>query len=595
MLIGLALFSQMMACGADARAERRVHLIVVADTNDPDIGKASGQDATMFLQMMLQISEDQTSGLVQEHELKGDQVSLEAIKRKIGEINADADDALVFYFSGHGLYHNRAERMLVGNKQEFRRSEVLRALESKASRLVVMITEACTSYTKTEPKLRNAECNAPRPASNGPDPVFMALFLDVDGVVDVNSSKLNLKSFVRAGKKPGSIFTHALASSISASSTSREATWDAILDETDVISNTEYTNRVSIAGYEPYVDENGISKNQEDHYSDRFQVLLRPSQSITPSDPNLPPPNMPTTAQSAPYFVSKLGLTTFERGGEVVVESMSSGSVATKAQEVGKQGWRFDNGEVILSANGNQVRTNQDLQRAVNSASDQIRVEVRCRENHVHLLVVKLRGTDPGNPNPPNGGSHYNGRLGIHVRQNGGDGVVVNTTDDNSAAMRLVNRATGEQNWHLDPGDIILSVNNQSVSSGATLDAALSSSNAQSTLSVRGTDGRIYEFNDNPGNNNNNNKPRFGAYVQEQNGEVVVTGRVSGSPAERCTMSDNSNWSMDVNEVIVSVNGEAVRSEEQWRNAVSRSPNLMTLQVRDTQGQVYTLTATLAY
>jgi S1-C subfamily serine protease len=141
------------------------------------------------------------------------------------------------------------------------------------------------------------------------------------------------------------------------------------------------------------------------------------------------------------------------------------------------QNWTLQPGDVIAQINGTDVTTIEEFATAVrNSPYKMELVVVGNSDQQEHRFTT--------NVNP---------RLGVSPGETGGNKVQVVSVVPGSAATHCSDDQ-GRQ-WRLEVGDVITSINGQSINSTEQFRKAVASSLGKMTLIVVGTDGQSHELN----------------------------------------------------------------------------------------------------
>lgn len=234
-----------------AEAARRVHLLVVGDTQDPTIGKHAAFDVTAVMDLF---TANVNSQQLSKREVSTDTPpTRETMLQSIRDLNIQPDDAIVFYYSGHGLYTKDGLHYLAtaGGQDLTQRGDLLQAMQASGASLSVLITDACFNFKEIPPRaIRQAV-----PGVNVTSPLFQSLFFDVDGVVDVNSARQGQVAGTYPDNAQGSIFTKSWVTVLK-ENRQLSLTWAATLDQTAVKTRSEF-QKVYIEG-EQVETETGI-------------------------------------------------------------------------------------------------------------------------------------------------------------------------------------------------------------------------------------------------------------------------------------------------------------------------------------------------
>jgi hypothetical protein len=215
-----ALLLACVAAAAPARADdgRKVYAVIVLDTDagkagledlSPDMEK-DGQNVKKFLEGGI------GADYLELKVLKGRDASLRGLNDYLDSIRpARGRDALVCFVSAHGqtVRRNGDEHILAlcgtGRKEEVRRSELRDMLLRKGARLTVLLSDSCSDCPADPVRApdRGLSTFAPSRRSSVA-PAFRSLFLEAEGVVDVNGSTEGYYAW--SDRNAGGIFTQAL-------------------------------------------------------------------------------------------------------------------------------------------------------------------------------------------------------------------------------------------------------------------------------------------------------------------------------------------------------------------------------------------------
>ncbi len=165
-----------------------MHLIVVADTEAPDIGRGNEIDAK-GLTREFEIAANQSGIAFSPTIIQGSAFSKISVLATLNSLNPGPNDVVVFAFTGHGFRlasdtdpYPRLD--LSRNRQDpaannLAASEVFQILKGKGARLTITLVDACNSHL-SEDKLRRASRPSPKFSPFGiSSSAAAALFLDV--------------------------------------------------------------------------------------------------------------------------------------------------------------------------------------------------------------------------------------------------------------------------------------------------------------------------------------------------------------------------------------------------------------------------------
>jgi len=146
--------------------------------------------------------------------LKGADVRPDVIVDTICRLPIGANDALLFYYTGHGATFEGAGHVLTTSHGNLRRSVLRGAMTARQPRLAVILTDCCASLGKLQRQTEPPALGAAPPPEPRASPVLRCLLLQHRGVVDLTSSSYGEASWSMEGS--GGLFTHALATAMGA-------------------------------------------------------------------------------------------------------------------------------------------------------------------------------------------------------------------------------------------------------------------------------------------------------------------------------------------------------------------------------------------
>lgn len=174
---------------ASTTASRRIHILIVADSSDEEVGKGLAVDLETIEATFRQLvpNPEQVNFKV----LKGDAVTKEAILQALADFRPGYADTIALFFSGHGS-HNGHGHFLAFKRGDLYRSDIIAAMRETKARPSVLVTNGCNLLCEKE-----VEHVRVPPATSGPirppiaervSPIIEELFLKPYGVVDINGA-----------------------------------------------------------------------------------------------------------------------------------------------------------------------------------------------------------------------------------------------------------------------------------------------------------------------------------------------------------------------------------------------------------------------
>jgi Caspase domain len=170
--------------------KRKFYLIVIANTNDPTIGKSSIKDVAGITELFAALTKETGIGFVP-IVVAGDAFNLANAKKVLDTIKPDASDILFFYYSGHGFRFDtdqskyprisfRTNNLQIREENNLAIEDVYNTLLKKRARLTIVISDCCNEKIETQVPFG---VSLLRPRGDGPDKLklnydnFRKLFL----------------------------------------------------------------------------------------------------------------------------------------------------------------------------------------------------------------------------------------------------------------------------------------------------------------------------------------------------------------------------------------------------------------------------------
>ena len=371
-----------LGCWAAETSAQQVHLLMAGDTDDPKIGRSVQHDlGSVAVAFYILLREGQLDNA----RLEGDRVSAENILQAIDRFRVGPDDALVFYWSGHGAFDRDGHFLHLPKGGNLYRSTLLGAMKKKKPRLVVLLTDCCNEYADTTSGKPMVAPSSPDPKRKT-SPLFEELFLKPRGVVDVNAAA---QGEVALGVKEGGLFTlslvcmapegkpgehegFALDKAFGAfwRNSQRRVSWQTVLSES--------RSRVQTLFRQMYPE--GIAGPENKIYQKQTVVAW--------SLPEEPKP------QPQADRGSRFGVEAVDNNGEGVrVVRVWPGFPGTKvAVAATGQMLQLQSGDVILAVNGRPIRNTKDYWDAVKGSPQTMDLTVRdVRDGQKRELRTRLR------------------------------------------------------------------------------------------------------------------------------------------------------------------------------------------------------------
>lgn len=413
--------SLFAARGASAQ---KLYLLIGGDYRDPRLGRAikagvqevvSTIETNMPPKYLVRYNAPKSSW--RGPEISWSRNAQSDIMTAIERCPAGPDDAIFFYWCGHGAYDvkngEKKHYLLMpnrGRKSEMYRSKILSALRKKRPRLVVLITDSCNFKKIVEPKPSPACGEAgvacapaapwPEPAKTKISPLFLSLFFQCSGTVDVNSSDWDQKALI--GERSGSVFSSVFSMRLVWGD--EEESWNDFLQGV----NERLNQPVTVAGNLDH--DHDVEWNNQS-----LCIWTLPQSTVSPENPE-----QDTTSATSDAGENPTGDPPAGDGPDEVI-----GYLSADASDWSAPRYHPERGDRIVEVNGAAVQNLDEFSEAIrNSDNDVILTLADKRSGNQYYMKTTLL--------PKGSGS----RLGIFVRNDGGDGVAVTNVMANMPGNR---------------------------------------------------------------------------------------------------------------------------------------------------------------
>ena len=295
--------------------------------------------------------------------MKMDQITPDNILETVNQVKLADGDTLVFYYSGHGAFdaNNGGQYFQLkdknGKSEELQRRTLLAALKDKKARLTVLLSDCCNIDQKSSGESKDTPRSVKSP--NEISPVFDALFVKPEGVVDITSSKRGEASFVdTTTKKRGSCFTWPLVALLEKHRDDDSMTWAAFVGDLKTDVQKAFLECWP-DGYKFNPPMNGISI-QKTQTVDVYGSL--PDNATTNAANNAD--HVADSNNSGPRF----GVRAVNHSGGVRVTEIVQNGPGHRAG--------FEIGDLIIEINGKPIRNEDDYSSAIDESPKTMNVKV---------------------------------------------------------------------------------------------------------------------------------------------------------------------------------------------------------------------------
>jgi hypothetical protein len=180
---------------ADSVDAPRVHILIVADTDDSRIGQHVEADRRTVVASLGEAIPAHRRTL---QVLQGENATPQNVLQYYRDIENGPADTLLFYYAGHGAIDNDLGHVLTMQTANLSRKTLVGTIQSKQARLNVILTDCCSVFGEIPAAY----------ARSGLDPLTVRyLFFRHRGTVDLTAADLGQPAY---GNQFGGIFTNAL-------------------------------------------------------------------------------------------------------------------------------------------------------------------------------------------------------------------------------------------------------------------------------------------------------------------------------------------------------------------------------------------------
>lgn len=289
--------------------------------------------------------------------LTGEEVTRERILTYYRALGPRPEDTLFFYYSGHGATDPKRGHVLdLKGRAPLFRDELRTAMMACNSRLIVILTDSCSNRKLFDPNSRPGKGISD--VRSPPTSLLRHLLLEHRGVVDLNASSFNpslgLAEAAWGDPELGGLFTRALIDLLTDRKTPDDQDWPELIARLKTHAGHWYR------AYRDYNLENRASLGPAE------EKILTGQPSQTPQVLSAGPISESVIVTSAADKRTregiKLGITTREDRGRLLVENVESGSPASVRG--------FEPGDEIVQIDGVKVSTAEEFDRAVSRVVD---------------------------------------------------------------------------------------------------------------------------------------------------------------------------------------------------------------------------------
>jgi hypothetical protein len=185
-----------LASGGPAPAQapdlKKLHILMVFDTNARDLAKSLSKDKR---RMLLMWNETVPQRLREIKVLEGDKANRQEVLAYYQNLQVAPNEGLVFYYAGHGARDKETSKPFFEFRQggNLLREDLIRAMEAKKAGLAVLLTDCCSTegeYKEESLATDRGAGDGPRPATSI-HPTVRCLLFRSRGTVDITAATDN--------------------------------------------------------------------------------------------------------------------------------------------------------------------------------------------------------------------------------------------------------------------------------------------------------------------------------------------------------------------------------------------------------------------
>jgi hypothetical protein len=337
-----------------------LHVVLAGDTYNAKFGAGVREDLARLTATLQRSTPDGVR--LNFTVIHGAMARRQSILAAISGIRPATDDAILFYWSGHGAYDDTGHFLILPGLETLHRTEVIAAIQAKKPRLAVVVTDCCHEWLNSTLIASHVARYQPEEPTAAKDNsrLFSELLLKARGLVDINGASPGEAAIIGSG---GSLFTFVLCGELE-SHASEPLTWR------DFVSLVDSDLRDRFQRVYP----NGKSNERTQRVYDRQSVKVW----SLPSD-------------SRGY---RLGLSVEDNWGDGVrVVQAWPGYPASMLRDIQSGALHsLRPNDVVLAVNRQNVRSSRDFTSAVTTSPQTLQLSVReARTGAVRQFEVTLR------------------------------------------------------------------------------------------------------------------------------------------------------------------------------------------------------------
>jgi hypothetical protein len=357
LILGLLPAGRALGQGRPEKETSKLHVLMVIDTLDPAVGKSAGVDRDNLTRLLENGFADKRRDRLNITVLQGKDATEKAIVDYYRNLKPGRDDALLFYFSGHGVHDPRSlgHMLALPDRGRIFRTDVRQLMLGKGARLCVLLTDACASFPF------GVEV---RPVKEGPEwDTLHCLFFAPRGLVDLNGVTEGEVAWGNAGI--GGFFTYTLTQTLRRPFKELDADGDGFVHWHEIVPELQL----------------GAQKI----YTPLRERALDGKLRFSPAD-------MQRIRTQRFHSVRVFALPPLWRFGARVLDNRGTGvKVALVHNDTPAAVAGLKAGDILLRLGGTALKSADDFRRAVDAARGTVEVEVqRVGSDAIETLRVPL-------------------------------------------------------------------------------------------------------------------------------------------------------------------------------------------------------------
>ena len=184
-LVSLALIGYIAPSDAVAG---QIKIVIATDENEREVGADMRISSSTILGAFVR---NVPRNFLEVHKVGPERFTAQAILAEIEDLNVAQDDAIFFFYGGHGAYDPQRKTFVMasadGGQSVLFASQIREAIEAKRARLGVIVLDCCKTLRPINATIQYPDIVERR----GPEevtPLFNSLFFQVTGTVVIESS-----------------------------------------------------------------------------------------------------------------------------------------------------------------------------------------------------------------------------------------------------------------------------------------------------------------------------------------------------------------------------------------------------------------------